>query len=120
MDSYQALPAWQKAHDLCLDTLRATAETGEARADSVFSQLRRAAIRIGVSIAKGYVLRNHQHFGRHVASALGYAIEVECLLNLAVQMEYLPGRTLGTLRQRVNDTLEAVYALLRSVAPGGA
>ena len=114
MQSYHSLTAWQRAHGLCIETLRATDEARQPRSFALFDQLRRAAISVEANIVEGYALQTANQFRRHLRIAAGSAAEVECLLDIAAEMEYLPSTTSTALRRKVRDTLGLIFGLLRS------
>ena len=114
MQSYRSLTAWQRAHRLCIETLRATDKLREPRSFALFDQLRRAAISVVANIVEGYALQTTNLFRRHVRIAIGSAAEVQCLLDVADEMGYLPRAIVTSLRGQVHDTLGLLFGLLRS------
>ena len=80
----------------------------------MFDQLRRAAISVEANLVEGYALQTPAQFRRRLRVAVGSAAEVECLLNLAAELEYLPHSVVATLCVDVNDTLGLLFGLLRS------
>ena len=114
MRIYRSLTAWQRAHKLCLGTLRAVDDVRHPRAFALFDQLRRAAISVEANLVEGYALHTPVQFHRHLRIAVGSAAEVECLLNLAAELEYLPHSVVATMCVDVHDTLGLLFGLLRS------
>lgn len=113
MDSYRKLDAWQRAHMLCIGTLRAADAASSPRTYALFDQLRRATISVEANIVEGYALQTPGLFRRHVRIALGSAAEVECLLNVAGELEYLPRPTLADLQADAGRTIALLFGLLR-------
>jgi four helix bundle protein len=114
MRSYRTLGAWQCAHRLALVTLRAADQAYHPGRAPLLIQLRRAAISVEANIVEGYALGTAALFRRHVRIALGSAAEVECLLNLAVEMRYLTAETAVELLQAADATIRALFGLVRS------
>jgi four helix bundle protein len=115
MTNYQSLTAWQRAHELCLETFRATGSPDGDRAWTLYAELRRAALRIPSSIAKATAFTGERGFTRYLGHALAFAIETQYLIGVTAELEYLPGRSLGTLRRLVTETIPEIYRLLEEV-----
>jgi four helix bundle protein len=115
MTNYQSLAAWQRAHQLCLETYRATGSPPGDRAWTLFAELRRAALRIPSNIAKATAFRGERGFTRYVGNALAFAIETQYLIGVTAELEYLPGRALGILRPLLTETIPEICRLLEEV-----
>ena len=113
MKQYQRLAVWQHAHELTVGVLRATDESHSPRCRQLFDQLRRAAISVEANVVEGYALSSTPQFRRHLAIALGSAAEVECLLRIAGELEYLPETRLAELAAVVDRTIAVTYGLLK-------
>lgn len=114
MDSYRSLIAWQLAHRLGVEVLRASREHWKPWSSALIDQVRRAAISIEANIVEGYALGTPAQFRRHLRIALGSAAEVECLLRLANESDYLPGPIVSRLNRQCDPIIRALRGLIRS------
>lgn len=115
MDSYRSLLAWQRAHDLCLTTLRATDKFYHPRSRPLFDQLRRAVISVEANIVEGYTLGTPRQFKRYLQITIGSLAEVECLLELARELEYLDAVAATCIREKVAATFPVLVGLSKHV-----
>jgi four helix bundle protein len=116
MDDFKELPIFRQAYVLCLAVFRATDAPYEAKERPLFDDLRRAALRIGAVIAKGHALREDRPFHRALATALGMSVQVDVLLTVAAEFEYVTGRALTELRPQVNALINELTILVRNRA----
>jgi len=114
MHKYRSLAAWQSAHKLCIMVLKTTDRTKIPRTWAVFDQMRRAAVSVEVNIVEGYAFGTSPGFRRHLRIAFGSAAEVEALVNIAAEMEYIQPEQTAELGALVDRTLGTVLGLLRS------
>jgi four helix bundle protein len=115
MDSHRSLIAWQLARSLCVNVLKTTDRLYHPRARALFDQLKRASISIVANIVEGYALGTKPQFRRHLCIALGSAAEVECLLDLAVEVDYLPRDVYRKLAPAVSETMRVTFGLMRNL-----
>jgi four helix bundle protein len=80
----------------------------------LLAQLRRAAISVEANIVEGYALGTAALFRRHLRIALGSAAEVECLLGIGREMQYLPDDAVRRLTTLADETIRRLYGLVRS------
>jgi four helix bundle protein len=109
MRSYRSLIVWQKAHDLCIRALKAADECKEPRTWAFADQLRRAALSVELNIVEGYALQTKPQFVRHVRIALGSAVELERLLEIGGELEYLPAEQVSHLRVCADRAIALLY-----------
>lgn len=114
MRSHRSLETWKRAHSLCIKTLRAIDDAYHPRAHAVFDQIRRAAVSVEANIVEGYALGTPSLFKRHLRIARGSAAEVESLLEIAGEMQYLPTNVVTSLTTEADRTLAMIFALMRS------
>jgi four helix bundle protein len=79
------------------------------------SQIRRAAISIPTNIAEGSGRGSHADFARFAQIAIGSASEVEYLLLLARDLQYVDEKTHGALEMRVTEVKRMLTAFLRKL-----
>lgn len=114
MNDFKALPIFQQAYALCLSVFRATDASYEAKERPLFDDLRRVSLRIGAAIAKGHALREDKPFHVSLARALGLAVQVDVLLSVAAEFEYVSGQALIKLRPQVNALITELTTLVRN------
>ncbi|MCH7489299.1 MAG: four helix bundle protein [Gemmatimonadetes bacterium] len=86
------------------------------RTQPVFNQLRRAAVSVEANIVEGFALQAPRLFSRHIRIALGSLAEVECLVVIAHELDYLRDEAVGRLQQRLANTFSLIIGLRRSIA----
>jgi four helix bundle protein len=89
MRNFRELKVWQKAHQLALTIYSATVHFPEHERFGLISQLRRASVSIPANIAEGLGMGTDAGMIRFLQIALGSAGELEYLLLLAKDLEYL-------------------------------
>ena len=119
MHRYQSLSVWQRSHALVLIVLRATDAPNHPRCRPVFDQLRRAVISIEANVVEGYALSTRALFRKHLRIALGSAAEVECLLNIATELGYLPDSSVKEGRALLDQCLALLFTMLNNPSPLG-
>lgn len=80
----------------------------------LLAQLRRSAISVEANIVEGYALGTAPLFRRHLRIALGSAAEVECLVGIGREMQYLPDEAVRRLTMLIDETIRRLYGLVRS------
>lgn len=107
--------AWQRAHDLCITALRVTDEFSHPRSRPLFDQLRRAVISVAANIVEGYALGTPRQFKRYLQTAIASLAEVECLIELAGELEYLDPAATTCIREKVAATFPVLVGLPKHV-----
>ena len=90
MRDFRELDVWRKAHQLALDIYRATDTLPKNEVFGITVQLRRAAISIPTRIAEGSGRESDAEFAACLHKARAAASELEYLLLLCRDLEYLP------------------------------
>ena len=101
------------AHGLCIGVLTETDACKVPRTWAFVDQIRRAALSLELNIVEGYVLQTKPQFLQHLWIALGSAVEVERLLEIAAEIDYLPSGPLRDLRARADRAIGALYGMLK-------
>src|SRR6266849_496405 len=113
MDSYRSLDSWNIAHEATSLCYRSCDRACQAKARTIFGQLRRAALSVEANIVEGYALGTSALCGRHLRIAFGSAAEAECLVRLAAELEYLPSRDCEQLEALLGRSMQMLRRLLR-------
>jgi four helix bundle protein len=103
MQDFRNLKVWQKAHNLTLAVYKATAEFPKYETFGLRSQVRRATAAIPNNLAEGCGRGTPGDFRRFVQIAMGSAWEVDYLLLLCRDLNYLAVEVYTSLS---NDTFE--------------
>jgi four helix bundle protein len=80
----------------------------------LFDQIRRSAISVEANIVEGYALGSPPQFRKHLRIAMGSAAEVECLVRMAREIEYLPENKAIELEALVGGTMRVTVGLLKA------
>ncbi|HEC65723.1 MAG TPA: four helix bundle protein [bacterium] len=89
MKDYKKLSVWSRAHKLTLEIYKATVDFPTDEKYGVTSQLRRAAVSIPTNIAEGSSRRTDKDFARFVQIAIGSSSEVDYLILLSRELNYI-------------------------------
>ena len=89
MKDFRELKVWERAHGLVLAIYKATEAFPRQELYSLTNQIQRAAVSIPANIAEGCGMSGDADFGRYLQIAMGSSSELEYLLLLAHDLNYL-------------------------------
>jgi four helix bundle protein len=89
MQDFRNLNVWQSSHQLTLKIYSITRLFPKEEMYALTSQIRRASSSIGINIAEGCGRGSDADFGRFLQMSLGSASEVEYLLLLSHDLNYI-------------------------------
>ena len=113
MKDFRTLKVWEKAHHMVLAVYKATEIFPRQELYSLTNQIQRAAVSIPANIAEGCGKSGDADFGRYLQIAMGSASELEYLLLLAHDLQYLPDDTYQTLSNQLVEVRKMLNALLQ-------
>ena len=113
MNRHRTLHAWKCARELAVEIHRAAARLPATERFEMGSQLRRAAVSVPANIAEGCARHGAAEFAHGVSIALGSLAEVDTLLYLARELNYLDGETLDRLESLRDRASAATFTLQR-------
>ncbi len=116
MAAYRTLKAWQHAKILAVECARAAREFPSEERFALAEQLRRAAYGAALNIAEGAARRGAREYRRYLDTARASLTEVEAILEIATELEYLRPTTRARLEARRDEAAKTVYGLLRAIA----
>ncbi len=97
LTSYRDLKVWQLAVDLVTRIYEFTKAYPQSERFGIISQTQRAAVSIPANIAEGHGRDSTKEFLHHISFALGSLAELETLLHVAKQLNYLDSKSLDEL-----------------------
>ena len=105
---FEEIKAWQKARELVRDAYRSCVAGAIANDYGLKGQLCRAAVSSMSNIAEGFARRTDKDFAHFLDVAKGSAIEVQSLLNVALDVGYFAQEEF----QRLYKTVEELSSLI--------
>ena len=91
--SFRDLPVWQRARDLVVSVYAATRGFPREEQFGLTSQIRRAAVSVAANIAEGWGRGGRRELHRYCTVSRGSLYELDCLLEIAERLEYVPSGT---------------------------
>ncbi|HBB01179.1 MAG: four helix bundle protein [Bacteroidetes bacterium GWD2_45_23] len=110
MKNFRELKVWEKSHLLALDIYKMTAGFPKEEQYGLTSQIRRAAVSIGLNIAEGCGRGSDSDFRRFLYFSFGSACEVEYCLLLVHDLNYLSSDSY----EEIQNQLEEIKKMLSS------
>ena len=89
MQNFRELQVWQKSHAVTVSIYKATTIFPKEEIYGLTSQMRRAAVSVAANIAEGCGRGGKADFARCLQMAFGSASELEYLLLLSCEIQYL-------------------------------
>lgn len=115
MHNFKQLAVWKKAILLTTDIYKETRMFPKDELYGLTSQLRRAAVSICANIAEGCGRSTNKDFNRFLDMATGSAFEVECLLLVSGNLEYLDASITEVLTEKVTEIQKMIYGLIKNL-----
>jgi four helix bundle protein len=109
---FEDILAWQIARGLVRDVYRICNETPIKTDYGMRGQITRAAISIMSNIAEGYGRRTHSDFAHFLDVARASCMEVQSLLYVALDVEYIPRASFEKLYQTTAETIAMITKFL--------
>jgi four helix bundle protein len=106
MGDYHKLEAYRRARELAIECYRWTGRLPNAERYGLTSQIRRAAVSIATNVDEGAGRRTDRDFRRFLFNAIGSANELEVLVDLAADLDYVPVRVAA-------DTVSSIETIRR-------
>jgi carbamoyl-phosphate synthase large subunit len=116
MAHYKTLKAWQHAQRLAIEGARASRRFPDYEQAGLADQLRRACYSVPLNIAEGNTRYGSRECRRFLDTARGSLAEVETILEMARELEYLPAADYGRLEALSSETGRTLWGLLKRVS----
>jgi four helix bundle protein len=118
MQRFTDLQVWQKAHCLALNIYQLSQTFPSDERFGLTSQLRRAAVSVPTNIAEGSKRKTRNEYARFLNMAESSAAEVEYLLMLAADLEYLHQASARESIDGVSEVARMLHGLRVKVERG--
>ncbi|MEA5401384.1 four helix bundle protein [Arcicella sp. DC2W] len=111
MRDFRKYDVWQLAHNLVLEIYDLTKDFPKSELYGLTNQLRRASISIPTNISEGCGRSSDADFNRFLQIALGSAHEVEYLIQLSTDLNFVTVEKHSELAVKVNLIKKKLYHL---------
>jgi four helix bundle protein len=115
MRDFRNYKAWERAQQLAVGVYRVSANLPRLETYGLQSQMRRAAISIPTNLAEGSGKDTKPEFARYLRIATGSCNELESLLLLSIELEYLDYVDVEPIIQEVSEVRRMYIALWKTV-----
>ena len=115
MKDFKDLKVWERSHHLTLSVYKATAAFPREELYGLTSQIRRASASIPTNIAEGCGRNSDNELARFLAIAMGSASELEYLLLLSNDLNFLDKADSDGLGIAVIETKKMLASLIRKI-----
>ncbi|MFN2572229.1 MAG: four helix bundle protein [Gemmatimonadales bacterium] len=116
MAHYKTLKAWQHAQRLAIECVRMSRGFPDYEQGALADQLRRACYSVPLNIADGNTRKGSREYRRFLDTARGSLAEVETIIEIARELDYITPADFGRLEALVNETGRTLYGLLRKIS----
>ena len=111
MRDFKKYDIWKLSHQLTLDVYLVSKSFPKEEIYGIVSQIRRASTSIPTNISEGYGRDSDAEFNRFLTIALGSASEVEYLLILSKDLNYIDSNSFIQLDENINIIKRKIYSL---------
>jgi four helix bundle protein len=111
MQRFTELKVWQRSHSLALRIYRLTKSLPADEKYGLVSQLRRAAVSVPTNIAEGSKREGNQDLARFLNIAEGSLVEVEYLIMLSRDLDYLTPASVAPLLAEMKELAAMLHYL---------
>ena len=115
MKDFKDLKVWKRSHDLTLSVYKATATYLREELYGLTSQIRRASASIPTNIAEGCGRNTDNELARFLEIAMGSASELEYLLRLSNDLNFLDKAKSDELDTTVIEIKKMLASFIRNI-----
>lgn len=115
MKNFRDLKVWEKSHHLTLVLYKITEDFPRAELYGLTSQIRRAAASISTNIAEGCCRKGDMEFARFLWIAMGSASELEYLLLLAKDLNFIEKNEYQKLTNDTEEIKKMISSLIQKL-----
>ncbi len=113
---HRKLRVFHEAHELVKGVYAATTSFPQEERFGLQSQLRRSAVSIPTNIVEGSARRSSGEYIHFLNVALGSAAEVDYLVHLSRELEYIPEDASHRLSEITQNLIPGLTSLIQSLA----
>ena len=115
MKDFRSLKVWEKAHLLTLKIYKVTEKFPCEELYGLTSQIRRACVSIPTNIAEGCVRSSDADFSRFLYIALGSTSELEYLMMLAMDLNFIKSELHTELNNEINEIKKMLISMIQKL-----
>jgi len=115
MKNFKDLKVWERSHHLTLSVYKATATYPREELYGLTSQIRRASASIPTNIAEGCGRNTDNELARFLEIAMGSASELEYLLRLSNDLNFLDKAKSDELDTAVIEIKKMLASFIRNI-----
>jgi len=115
LKNFKDLKVWDKAHKLALKVYEITKDFPREEIYGLISQMRRATVSIPTNIAEGCGRNSDAELARFLEIAMGSASELEYLLLLSKELNFLSDKLYTTLKSETTEIKQMLATLIKKV-----
>lgn len=120
MAHFKTLKAWQHAQRLAIECARAALRFPDYEQAALADQLRRACYGVPLNIAQGNTRHGVREGRRYLDAARSSLAEVETIIDIAKELEYVSPAEFGRLEALANETGKMLFGLVRKISQADA
>ncbi len=110
MRDFRKLQIWERAHNLVLKIYEITKLLPKEELYGLTSQIRRAAVSVPTNISEGAGKDSSKDFVRYLNIALGSLSEVQYLLFLIKELNYISDNQISPFEVEANELKMMIYS----------
>ncbi|WP_271784343.1 four helix bundle protein [Aquimarina algiphila] len=115
MRDFKELKVWKKSHELCLLIYDVTKQFPNEEKFGIVSQIRRASVSVPTNISEGCGHDSNNEFKRYLRIASGSISEVEYLLILSKDLNYISNEQWSNLSDEVISIKKMLFNLVKAI-----
>ncbi len=116
MRDYKKYSIWKDSHALTLSIYKLTKNYPKEEVFGLVSQLRRAMSSVPTNIAEGCGRLSDLDFRRFLIIAHGSATEVEYLLFLSLELEFISNSDYNNLNEKIITLRKQIHSLIKKLS----
>ncbi|MES2798042.1 MAG: four helix bundle protein [Bacteroidota bacterium] len=115
MRDFKKYEVWKLSHEFALEIYLITKAFPKEEQYGIISQIRRTSVSIPTNISEGCGRKTDNEFARFIHIATGSANEVEYLLLLSKDLNFILSDKFETLDKQINTIKRKLYSLEKAI-----
>ena len=112
---FRRLDVWRKSKDFSIEIYKITQKFPKEEMYGLTSQLRRAALSISNNISEGCGRGTNKQLEQFLNIAIGSAFEVENILIIAHEINYITEEEYNNLFEKINEIQKMLFGFKKSL-----